>query len=334
MREKIYLRIDFLLVLLVVAFVLSPVPVSLSAENEPDFHAWLSELRREALAKGISGSTLDEALRGIEPIPRVIKLDRNQPEFKLKLEQYLTRVVPESRVAEGRRRLAENQTILARIYGRFGVQPRFLVSLWGIETDFGRLAGDFLVIGATATLAYDGRRGRFFRNELLNALRIVDQGHISPSKMKGSWAGATGQFQFMPSSFQRFAVDYEQDGRIDIWNNLQDAFASAANYLAQSGWVKDQIWGREVRLPKRFNRALVGLKIRKHLSEWQALGVRRLSGQDLPKRPDLRASVVTPEGPRGRVFVVYDNYRAILNWNRSDFFAIAVGTLADRMVGR
>jgi membrane-bound lytic murein transglycosylase B len=333
MEEKIHMKTDLLLILTVAALVVCLVSISFSAENRPDFQVWLAELRTEALAKGISKSTLDEALRGLEPIPRVIELDRDQPEFTLTLQKYLNRVVPESRVAEGRRKLAENRAILAGIYGRFGVQPRFLVALWGVETNFGQLTGGFPVIGATATLAYDGRRGKFFRNELLNALRIVDQGHISAEKMKGSWAGATGQFQFMPSAFQKFAVDYEQDGRIDIWNNPQDAFASAANYLVQSGWVRDQIWGREARLPKGFSRALVGLKTQKHLSQWQALGVRLLSGQDLPKSPDLMASVVEPEGPGGRAFVVYKNYRAILSWNRSHFFAIAVGTLADRIEG-
>ena len=329
MRKKVCMGTDLLLILTVAALVLSLVCISFSAENRPDFQAWLEGFRTEALANGISQATLDEALSDLEPIPRVIELDRDQPEFKLTLQEYLTRVVPGSRVAEGRRKLAENQTILAGNYRRFGVQPRFLVALWGIETNFGQLTGDFPVIAATATLAYDGRRGRFFRNELLNALRVVDQGHISADKMKGSWAGATGQFQFMPSTFQKSAVDFDQDGRIDIWNNRQDAFASAANYLVQSGWVKDQIWGREVRLPERFSRSLVGLKTKKRLSEWQALGVRRISGQDLPKSPDLMGSVVEPEGPGGRVFLVYD-----LNWNRSDFFAIAVGTLADRIEGR
>ena len=329
-RKNSYVTIPLLL-----SMFLSVVTLPLSSAEMPQsFETWLADLRAEALVRGISQATLNEALSGLEPIPRVIELDRNQPEFKLTFAEYLNRVVPQNRVVTGRKKLREHQSLLTRISQRYGVQPRFLVALWGIETDFGRYMGDFPMIGAIATLAYDGRRSSFFRNELFHALRIVQKGHIGAAKMRGSWAGAMGQVQFMPSTFQSFAVDYDGDRRIDIWSNLGDVFASAANYLSQSGWVADQIWGREVSLPTQFNRKLVSLKTRKRLTEWQALAVRRLNGKDLPMKPNLLASVVQPDGPEGKAFIVYRNYRALLEWNQSVFFGLAVGILADRIVGR
>ncbi len=308
------------------------VATPLWAERQWRFDDWLADLRREALAKGISQSTVDHVLKGLEPMPRVIELDQNQPEFTLTLDEYLRRVLSENRVSRGRTKLEENRTLLEGISQRYGVQPRFLVALWGIETHFGQWTGDFPVVGATATLAYNGRRSNLFRKELLHALRILDQGHIPAEKMIGSWAGAMGPFQFMPSSFHRFAVDYDGDGRRDIWNNLADGFASAANYLSQSGWARDQNWGQAVCLPERFDRTLFGLKVRKRVSEWQGRGVRPVSGQNLPAESVVLASVLEPDGSEGQVFLVYQNYHAILNWNRSQLFGIAVGTLADRIV--
>jgi membrane-bound lytic murein transglycosylase B len=296
------------------------------------FAGWLDELRREAEAGGISTRTLDAALSGIEPIPRVIELDRRQPEFTLTFQQYVDRVVPAARVEKARRRLEENRPLLEKVGRAFGVQPRFIVALWGIESDFGRQTGGFSVVPALATLAYDGRRGAYFRGELLNALRIIDGGHIDAQAMVGSWAGAMGQCQFMPSSFLNFAVDFDGDGRKDIWTSKADIFASAANYLARSGWRDDQTWGRPVRLPEGFDTALAGLSTRKGLRDWQALGVRRADGRDLPTR-NLGSSIVFAEGPGSPAFVVYDNFHVILKWNRSTFFALAVGSLADRLSG-
>ena len=294
------------------------------------FSQWVDALRQEAAQRGIRSATLDAALDGLEPIARIIELDRKQPEFTLTFRQYMDRVVPRARVEMGRQRLRENRALLEEIGRKYGVQPRFLVAFWGIETDFGRLTGGFRVIPALATLAYDGRRSAYFRRELLNALEILDQGHIALPDMVGSWAGAMGQSQFMPSSFVTFAVDYDGDGRKDIWNTKADVFASAANYLSRVGWKGDQTWGRPARLPKGFDTGLASLKIRKRLSEWQRLGVRRADGGDLPKR-DLMASVVLAEGPGGPAYVVYDNYHAILKWNRSTFFALAVGSLAEQI---
>lgn len=295
-----------------------------------EFATWLAEFRAEAAAAGISAATLDSALNGIEPIPRVVELDRKQPEFTLTFADYLKRVVTAERIEKARKKFVENRELLQSVGKTFGVQPRFIVALWGIETDFGRLTGGFSVVQALATLAHDGRRSTYFRRELLNALKIIDAGHVAADAMKGSWAGAMGQCQFMPSSFLNFAVDQNGDGRKDIWTTPADVFASAANYLAKSGWRDDLTWGRPVRLPKGFDTALADLKIRKPLGEWQALGVRRIDGDDLPGR-DLPASIVLPDGAGGPAFAVYANYEAILKWNRSTYFASAVGSLADAM---
>jgi peptidoglycan lytic transglycosylase B len=297
------------------------------------FDEWLGGLRKEALHDGISPSTLDAALTGLAPIPRVVELDRTQPEFTLSFEEYLQRVVPDSRVEAGRRKLRENRAVLQAIGARYGVQPRFIVALWGIESDYGRLTGSFPVVGALATLAYDGRRAAYFRRELVDALHILDQQHISPERMTGSWAGAMGQVQFMPSSFRRYAVDQNGDGRCDIWRTKADVFASAANYLAKLGWRSDQIWGRRVRLPQGFDRSLLGADQVRPLGKWRALGVRRPDGRDLP-HAELPTSIVQPGGAGAAAYAVYDNYRALLRWNRSDYFATAVGILSDRIAGR
>jgi membrane-bound lytic murein transglycosylase B len=296
------------------------------------FGRWLEDLRHEALAKGVGAPILDRALRGLKPIARVIELDRKQPEFTMTFRQYLTRVVPAARVATGKRKLNENRALLETVAKKYGVQARFLVAFWGIETDFGRLTGGFSVVRALATLAHDGRRSSYFRKELINALKILDGGHIELSAMTGSWAGAMGQPQFMPSSFLAYAVDDNGDGRKDIWTTKADVFASAANYLARSGWKGDETWGRRVSLPEGFDQALASLKVRKRLSAWQDLGVRRIDGSDLPTR-DLQASVVYPGKPGGDAYIVYNNFRTILKWNRSTYFAVAVGSLADRIGG-
>ncbi len=297
-----------------------------------DIADWLEALKAEVIEKEIRVSTFEQALSNFKPIQRVIDLDRRQPEFTLTFDQYLRRVVPKQRVIRGRKKLTKHKMLLNEIGKKYGVQPRFIVSLWGVETDFGRIDGGFPVIQALATLAIDGRRSKFFRGQLITAIRILDQGHITLDKMRGSWAGAMGYFQFMPSSFVSFAIDYDNDGKRDIWQNKKDAFASAANYLSKSGWRNDQTWGREVRIPKGFDKKLIGLKIRKDVSEWRDLGVLRVDGSALPKR-NLIGSIVMLNGPNSRVFLTYSNYQTILKWNRSNFFAVAVGTLAEE-IGR
>jgi len=203
---------------------------------DPDFAAWLTALRAEAIEQGISSATLDGALDGVEPLADVIERDRRQPEFTTTFWNYLDRRVTPTRIERGRMLLAQNEELLAEVQRRYGVQPRFLVAFWGLESNFGDYTGNFPVIGAVATLAYDERRSAFFRAQLLDALRILEEGHITPAAMTGSWAGAMGQLQFIPSTFVHYAVDHDGDGRRNIWQSLPDIFASAANYLANIGW--------------------------------------------------------------------------------------------------
>lgn len=300
---------------------------------EGDFSQWLNGLRTEALNQGISKTTLDRALANASLIPRVIELDRRQPEGTITFGEYLDRVAPWSRIERGRRALAEDRPLLDEVAARYGVPPQYIVALWGIETDFGRNTGGFRVIDALATLAYDGRRSTYFRGELLAALRILDEGHISAEAMTGSWAGAMGQSQFMPSSFLAYAVDGNGDGRRDIWGTKADVFASAANYLANAGWVPGQTWGRRVQLPTGFDTTLASLDIRRPLASWRDAGVRAANGGELPVVEGMTGSVILPDGPGGPAFLVYDNYRSIMRWNRSTYFATTVGILADRIDG-
>lgn len=297
------------------------------------FEAWLDGVKRDAAAAGISGATLEAALSGLTPIERVLELDRRQPEFTRTFWAYLDRAVTEGRVERGRELLARHRELLHRIQRRYGVPPHYLVAFWGLESNYGQNTGGFSVIGALATLAYDARRGHFFRAQLLDALRIIDQGHIAPAEMQGSWAGAMGQLQFIPSTFVSYAVDFDGDGRRDIWTDLPDVFASAANYLSSIGWRGDEKWGREVRLPDGFDWELAALDVRKPIAEWRRLGVRRADGGALPVA-DIAGAIVAPGGHRGPAFLVYGNFDKILNWNRSLLYAVAVGHLADRIVGR
>ena len=293
------------------------------------FEKWLEDFRNQAVRQGISKATIETTLSKTKYLPEVMERYRNQPEFKLSLNEYLSRVVPESRVQLGRKKLGAHRTILDEVYKRIPVEPQFIVALWGIESDFGQIAGSFPVIDALATLAYGSSRVEFYQKELFHALRILDNGHIPADRMKGSWAGAMGQVQFMPSSFQALAADYDGDGKVDIWDNVGDALYSAANYLSRSGWNTGQGWGMEVKVPKEFNSPLIGTK--KLMSDWKAAGLLGTGGSELPETPDLMASLIEPDRKSHRTFLVYPNYQVILKWNRSDFFALAVGTLADQI---
>jgi membrane-bound lytic murein transglycosylase B len=316
-----------------VAFALFLGFASAASANELDFPTWLKALKQEARQQGIGEATLERAFAGVQPIPRVIELDRKQPEKTMTFQQYMERVVSQTRIAEARKRLDENRALLESVGRRFGVQPRFIVALWGIETNFGQNMGSFSVVASLATLAYDGRRSSFFRKELLNALKILDQGHIAPESMLGSWAGAMGQSQFMPSSFLAYAVDGNGDGRRDIWTTREDVFASIANYLAKAGWKGDAGWGGEVRLPSSFDARLAGLEVRKPLAFWQEIGVRQPDGRGFSGSSG-DASLLLPGGSDGPALLVMDNYRTILKWNNSVYFASAVGYLADSIDAR
>ncbi|MFQ2151038.1 lytic transglycosylase domain-containing protein [Aeromonas sanarellii] len=304
--------------------------LSAPLQASPDFARYVEGLKQEAVTAGIPAATVQAAFADVRLIEAAIRHDKNQPEFKLTLDTYIPRAVPEWKVKQANALYRQHLPLLTKIGREYGVQPRFIVALWGIETNFGKLTGNFPLISSLATLAWDGRREAFFKDQLLDALRILEQGHVSPAAFQGSWAGAMGQVQFMPSSFLAYAVDQDGDGRKDLWGNLADVFGSAANYLHRNGWREDETWGRRVRVPGDLDPALLGLETRKPLSAWQALGVRRLDGSPLPKA-DMQASLIRPDDIHGRSYLAYDNYRVLRHWNRSPYFVVAVGTLADRI---
>ncbi|GGA77961.1 lytic transglycosylase [Neiella marina] len=300
------------------------------ADDKPSFEQYLQQVKQQALAQGVSPATIDQAFADATFIQRTVKLDRNQPEKRVTLDTYLPKRVPQWKIDKARKLYKQHYSLLKEIGDQYGVQPRFIVALWGNETNFGTYTGNFDIVSALATLAYDGRREEFFRKELIAALTILDQGHIELAQFQGSWAGAMGQTQFMPSSFLAFAVDHDGDGRKDIWGTQADVFASIANYLAQSGWNDDLTWGRQVKLPADFDPELAGLKIKKSLAEWQQLGVRRYDMSNLPTR-DIKASLVLPDDAQGRAYLAYGNYDVLMKWNRSYYFVTSVGYLSDRI---
>lgn len=301
----------------------------LTAHAAGDFNQWVKDFKEEAAKKGISEATVNKAMEGVEPIQRIIELDRKQPEGTMTFATYRERIVNQARIKKGQKLYKEHRVLLEQTAQKYGVPAPYIVALWGIETNFGGNTGGFGVVPALATLAYDGRRSSFFRAELINALKILDAGHISHENMKGSWAGAMGQNQFMPSSFHAFAVDGNGDGKRDIWTSLPDVFASTANYLSKSGWKEDERWGREVKLPSGFPKHLIDLKTKHELSYWKSKGVTLPNGADIPVVAGMKASVVAPDGVGGPAYLAYDNYRVIMKWNKSTYFATSVGLLAD-----
>lgn len=305
--------------------------IPFNAKASQPFEQWLNGVRQDAQRQGVSEQTINLALRDVKPIPRVIELDRKQPEGRMTFSEYYTKVISKQRIDQGRYFYKKHRSELERAAQKYGVPANYIVALWGIETSYGNNTGGFKVIPALATLAYDGRRSEFFRKELLNALKILDAGHISHGNMKGSWAGAMGQNQFMPSSFHAFAVDGNNDGKRDIWTSLPDVFASTANYLSKSGWKEDERWGREVKVPQGLPESLTGLKVKKSLNEWKGMGITLPGGAPIPTAPGIKASLVAPDGLAGRTFLVYDNYRVIMKWNKSTYFATSVGLLADQI---
>jgi membrane-bound lytic murein transglycosylase B len=302
-----------------------------AAAAADSFEDWLKGLQQEAAAKGISQTTLTAALTGLQPMADVLDKDRNQPEFTMTFAQYLPKVVSEKRIADGRARMQQYAALLKKVGEAYGVQPRFIVALWAVESDYGKVTGGYPVIGSLATLAYGSSRPAMFRSELIEALRIVEHGDVTPAGMTGSWAGAMGQCQFMPSTFLHYAVDFDGKGQRNIWTDEGDVFASIANYLQKLRWRADQTWGRPVRVPPGFDDKLIGLKIEKSLSEWERLGIRNSDGGPLP-RAAFPASLVAPDGLGGPTYLVYGNFKAIMRWNRSTFFAASVGILSDRLV--
>lgn len=301
-----------------------------TGRDPAEFPSYIEQLKHQALAQGISQAAVDSAFANVHFVDRVITADRNQLENKVTLDDYLQRVLPAGKIQRGREMLRQYQSQLARATARYGVPERYIVALWGMESGFGKNQGKEDIVSALATLAFEGRREAFFSKQLIAALHILEQGHIDAEGLKGSWAGAMGQCQFMPTSFLTYAVDGDGDGRIDIWNNLDDVFASTANYLATEGWQSGVGWGREVKLPARFNIDSLGLQDAQAQSvdQWAARGVRLGDGSVLPSSR-LRSWVIAPDDLQGRTFLVYDNFRTLMHWNRSYYFAIGVGMMAE-----
>ncbi|UAN60858.1 lytic transglycosylase domain-containing protein [Serratia sp. JSRIV006] len=301
-----------------------------TGRDPAEFPAYVEQLKRRAIKQGIPAATVGAAFANAHFVDRVINADRNQLEKKITLDDYLSRVLPAWKIQRGREMRQQYQPRLARVTARYGVPEQYIVALWGMESAFGKIQGKEDVVSALATLAFEGRRETFFTKQLMAALKIIDQGHVDAGNLKGSWAGAMGQSQFMPTSFLTYAADGDDDGKIDIWNNLDDVFASTANYLATEGWQPGVGWGREVKLPAQFNAEQLGLKDSQGHSEeqWAAKGVVLAEGSPLPVS-GLRSWVIAPDDMQGRTFLVYDNFRTLMHWNRSYYFAISVGMMAD-----
>jgi membrane-bound lytic murein transglycosylase B len=299
-----------------------------AAPTQTSFHDFLTGFRQEARQAGISPVTLDRAFAGVAPNQKVLDRDRHQPEFTLTWARYRDLVITDKRIADGRQVLAANRPLFERVQARFGVSPGVIAGIWGLESSFGAGTGDFRVVEALATLAWEGRRAGFFRGELLAALKILDHGDVAPAAMTGSYAGAMGQPQFMPSSYLRYAVDFDGHGRRDIWTSKPDVLGSIANYLAQSGWRDGQTWGQPVVLPPGL--IAEGRDAKRPLGEWARAGVRPVAGR-WAASPDTSTGLIEPDGPGGESFAVFANFAAIRRYNPSDFYAIAVGLIGDRV---
>jgi membrane-bound lytic murein transglycosylase B len=313
------------------------------AEPVP-FADWLQAVRKDALDRGIKPSTLDIALTGLEPVPRVLERDRQQAEFTLDLAAYIKRRLTPDTIRIARRRLKEHASVTQKVAAAFGVEPRVQVAVWGLESNFGRFSGVRPVIPALATLAFDDRRRGLFRGELLDALTILDSGHIQHDEMKGSWAGAMGQVQFLPSSYLSWAVDFDNDGRRNIWSSEPDVFASIANYLRGHGWVRGARWGYPVTVPAKAARRVAEVPIRmsgcravrdlsepRQLREWKTLGVVAAKGHSALPSSTRPASLLKIDD---RAWLVTANYEALLGYNCAHTYALSVATLADRLAGR
>ena len=298
--------------------------------TQAGLEAWVEGFRSRALAAGVPAAVFDAELRGVAFNPKVVERDRNQNEFTKTIWDYLDTAVSEDRVALGLKALAKHRALLDRIAAEYGVEAEILAAVWGLESAYGSYRGDLPVIGSLATLAYDGRRGAFFEAELIAALRIVGGGHVET--FTGSWAGASGHTQFMPSSWETFAVDFDGDGKRNLWGeDPADALASTANYLRHWGWTTGQPWGLEVTLPQGFDYDQTTERVVKPVPDWQAMGIRTAAGADLPDHGP--GSILLPGGHRGAAFLIFPNFQVIEKYNTADAYIIGIGHLADRLKG-
>jgi lytic murein transglycosylase len=298
----------------------------------PEFTRCLDDLQGAARAAGVSESTYRRFTQGLQPDMSVIEKLDYQPEFRMPIWDYLSGLVDEERVAEGRAMLATHAETLARVQQRYGVDPATVVAVWGVESNFGQNFGKYPLVQALGTLSCFGRRQSFFRGEFYSTLRILQGGHIAPERLVGSWAGAFGHTQFMPTTFERLAVDFDGDGRRDLMDSTADALASTANFLAKAGWQTGQPWGFEVKLPGGFNTTQEGRRSKRPISEWSARGVRRVDGSPLPGGPGS-AGLMTPAGAAGPAFLVFRNFDAIYSYNAAESYGLAIAHLSDRLRG-
>ncbi len=309
----------------------TPQIIRVSAADQ-DFDRWIKRFRPRALSAGISAAVFDRAFRNVRYNADVVHKDRNQSEFKQQIWNYLDNAVSPVRVENGEKALRQHAATLRRIEQRYGVEKEVVVAVWGLESTYGARRGNIPLIEAVATLAYDGRRGAFFEKQLIAALKILQSGDTTPENMKGSWAGAMGHTQFIPTSYQAYAVDFTGDGRRDIWSDdPTDALASTAAYLSRFKWKKGQPWGVEVRLPNGFNPAQAQREIKKAPSEWAALGVKDMQGKPVPNHG--RAAILLPAGTKGAAFMIFNNFAVIEKYNHSDAYVMGVGHLSDRLSG-
>jgi membrane-bound lytic murein transglycosylase B len=329
------IKISILIFISITTLILSIFPAvpafSQSDASDIPFEKWLNEVQQDIVKKGIlSDKKAKDVFSHITWQPTVVDLDRRQPERRLSTATYLQKTISRQRISEGRKFLHEKKALIEKIQYKYQVPGRFVIALWAMETSFGRNTGGYDVLDALATLAHDGRRADFFRKEFEVALKILAETGMAPDKITGSWAGAMGQCQFMPSTFLNYAVDFDGDGRRDIWNNRADVLGSAAHYLQQIGWDFHRGWGRQVQIPTTLATNLVGMETVLSLKEWQEKGVRQTDGLPLPPAA-IKASLIQPDGPGTPAYLVYDNFRVLLKWNRSVPFALSVGLLADHI---
>ena len=302
--------------------------------QDQGFDRFVDGIMAEARRAGIRDATLQAAFAGVAPNNRVIELDRNQPEFKLTWPEYRAKVLPDSRLQLARQNYGRDHTLLTDVQRRFAVDPAVVMGIWGIESNFGSNKGNYRLVEALSTLAWEGRRASYFRKELINALKILDNGDVGPAKLTGGWAGAMGQPQFMPSSYLSYAVDFDGDGRRDIWDSKPDVFGSIANYLSKSGnWRNGEPSAQPVRVPASISPASATRENRRSLGTWMEMGVRREDGSPF-SRSEVQGAVIMPNGiAPGQGFMVYSNFNAIRRYNPSDFYALAVTLLGDAAIG-
>ena len=323
------MKSSLLLALLAATTALATTPAS---AQERDFRACLADIKTEAVRQGVPAAVADTAFRNLTPDPKVIELDSRQPEFSLTYAKYVGSSVSSERIAKGQQMMARHRGLLDQLNAEYSIAPQYLMAFWGLETNFGGFMGDFQVLRSVTTLACSTKRAAFFSNEAVQALRILAMNHMTSPQMRGSWAGAMGNMQFMPSTFTKWAIDRDGNGKVDIWSSVPDALTSAANFLRGIGFKPGLPSSDEVVMPQNFPLDQADTTIEKPVKAWAAMGVKLAGGKPLPNVDDP-AAIILPAGWKGPAFILYPNFKAVMNWNRSTLYALAVGILARQIAG-